>query len=165
MATVNRSDPYGKSWHKGQQFDNRTKSALIWAEKQYLKRGKNRKPWVISQGSFSQGSMSAGTHSGPGAVDIGFAGVPEKHRKAIVKWLKLAGFAAWARTGPAWGTNNDHAHGILRGTRGLPSAAAAQVASFDRGRDGLAYDKPDPTFRPKPPRRWSHRQNKPIKKA
>ncbi len=160
--TVNKSDPYARVTWRGKPFDNRTVSALQWAEKQYLKRGKGRKPFAISQGSYSYGSMSAGTHSGGGAVDIGFAGIPDKHRKAIVKWLRKAGFAAWARTGPAWGTNNDHCHGILLGHKTAAPGAKQQCDSYRAGRDGLAGNLVDNTWRPKPLPRWSHRRNKPY---
>lgn len=169
--TVNKSDPYGRVWFRGHQFDNRTVSALKWAEARYLrnqktgkKRGKGRTEWRIGQGSFANGSMSAGTHSGGGAVDIMFAGLGPKQRKAVVKWLKKAGFAAWAREGAAWGTNNDHAHGILMGHKTTDPQAELQCRSYRAGRDGLAGDRPDPTWRPDPMPRWSHRQNKPIPK-
>lgn len=158
--TVNKSDPYRKVWWRGQQFDERTKSALVWAEKQYLSRGKARAPWRFGQGSYSNGSMSAGTHSGGGAVDIMFAGVSAKQRKATVKWLRRAGFAAWAREGSAWGTNNDHAHGVLLGHRTASAGAKQQMDSYRDGRDGLAGNGVDRTPRPPRPRRWSHRQNR-----
>ena len=158
----NKSDPYAKTWWRGKQFDNRTVSALIWAEKQYRKRGKNRAAWSISQGSFSQGSLSAGTHSGSGSVDIGFAGVGPKHRKATVKWLRKAGFAAWAREGAAWGTNNDHCHGILLGSKNAAEGAKDQMQSYLDHRDGLAGNRWDSTWRPDPIPRWSHRRNKPY---
>lgn len=157
-----KTDPYAKVTWRGHRFDNRTVSALKWAERQYLKRGKKRAPFRIGQGSYNDGSRSAGTHRGGAAADLMFGGVPAKHRKAMVKWLKLAGFAAWAREGAIWGANNDHAHAILRGHRAASPEAKAQVASFDRHRDGLAGDNYDPTFRPKPTRRWSHRQGRPI---
>lgn len=164
MATVNRTDPYKRRTWRGHTFDNRTISALEWAEKRYLARGKNRQPFRIGQGSYSNGSLSAGTHGG-GAVDIMFGGVGPKQRKAIVKWLKRAGFAAWAREGRQWGTNNDHAHGILRGHKTASAAARQQVQSYDAHRDGLAGNGWDDTWRPKPPLRWSHRQNKPVPQA
>lgn len=162
--TVNHSDPYRKVSWRGHTFDNRTKSALIWAEKRYMRRGIGRVPFRIGQGSFASGSKSAGTHEGGGAADIMFGGVSPRHRKAIVKWLKKAGFAAWAREGAAWGVNNDHCHVVLRGHRTASPEAKAQVVSYDNHRDGLAGDNYDPTWRPKPPIRWSHRMNRPYRK-
>lgn len=165
---MNKTDPYDRIWWRGHQFDQRTVSALKWAERHYLltrkgkPKGRNRREFSIGQGSYADGSLSAGTHSGGGAVDIGFAGLNMAQRKAVVRWLKRAGFAAWAREGAAWGTNNDHAHAILPSRTNSPQAKA-QVASYRRGRNGLAGDGPDPTWRPKPLPRWSHRAGKPRK--
>jgi hypothetical protein len=161
--TVNKTDPYKRVAFRGVTVDERTKSALLWAEGKYRKVApKKRAPWRLGQGSYSNGSLSAGTHSGGGAVDVMFAGLNAKQRRATVKWLRKAGFAAWAREGAVWGTNNDHYHAVLRGHRNLSPEAAAQVADYDNGRNGLATSLPDHTWRPKRKRRWSHRQNKPI---
>ena len=165
MATVNKSDPYAKVTWRGHRFDNRTVSALKWAERHYIAVApKKRGPWRIGQGSYSDGSLSAGTHSGGGAVDIMFAGLTRKQRRATVKWLRRAGFAAWAREGALWGANgsNDHAHAVLRGHRTASPGAKAQVNSYERYRDGLAGDNYDSTWRPSKSRRWSHRKNRPI---
>ena len=116
--TVNKTDPYKRVAFRGVTVDERTKSALLWAEGEYRKVApKKRAPWRLGQGSYSNGSLSAGTHSGGGAVDIMFAGLNAKQRRATVKWLRKAGFAAWAREGAVWGTNNDHCHAVLRGHR------------------------------------------------
>ena len=94
----NTSDPYKKRTFRGVTLENRTISALRWAEKNYLAVApKKRSPWRLGQGSFSQGTLSAGTHSKGGTLDIMFAGLNAKQRKATVKWLRKAGFAAWAR--------------------------------------------------------------------
>ena len=165
---MNKTKPYARVWWRGHQFDERTKSALVWSEQHYLlkkngkPRGKNRRPFSIGQGSYADGSLSAGTHSGGGAVDIGFAGLNMRQRRAVVYWMKRAGFAAWAREGAAWGTNNDHAHAILP-SRTNSAEAKSQVASYRRGRSGLAGDGIDPTLRLKPMPRWSHRANTPRK--
>jgi hypothetical protein len=158
----NASKPYGRRTWRGHQFDNRTVSALKWAEAKYRAVApKKRAPWRIGQGSYSNGSLSAGTHSGGGAVDIMFAGLTKKQQRATVKWLRKAGFAAWARTGPGW-VGNEHAHAILRGHRNAHPAAKAQVIAYDNRRDGLAGNLADSTWRPKVKRRWSHRKNRPI---
>lgn len=163
----NRSDPYKRTTWRGVTVDNRTKSALIWAEKKFIAVApKKRKPWRIGQGSYNAGGVSgsAGTHDSGGVVDIMFAGVPKKQRRATVKWLRRAGFAAWAREGAAWGANgsNDHAHAVLLGHRVMSPAARSQTDSYRAHRDGLAGNNYDPTWRPKRPRRWSHKQNRPI---
>ncbi len=163
MATVNKSAPYKRVQWRGVTLDERTKSALIWAEKHYIAVApKKRGPWRIGQGSYSDGSLSAGTHSGGGAVDIMFAGLTRKQRRATVKWLRRAGFAAWSRVGPGWSPGNEHAHGILRGHRNAHPAAKSQVVAYDNRRDGLVSNLPDREWRPKRKRRWSNKQNKPI---
>ena len=162
MATVNKTDPYKKVQFRGVTLDNRTLSALRWAEKRYIAVApKKRSLFRLGQGSYSNGSLSAGTHSGGGAVDIMFAGLTKKQQYATVKWLRKAGFAAWARTGPGW-VGNEHAHAILRGHRNAHPAAKAQMVAYDNHRDGLAGNGYDNTWRPKKPRRWSHRQNRPV---
>ena len=162
----NSTDPWARTWWRGHKTDNRTVSAAEWAEKRYLARGRNRQKWRVGQGSWANGSMSAGTHSGGSALDIMFAGVNKKQRKAIVKWARKAGFAAWPREGAAWGTNNDHAHLILlptgKGKTNASNGAKDQQRSYLAGRDGLAGDGPDTSPRPKPIPRWSHKRNKPY---
>lgn len=156
------SKPYGRTWWRGHQFDNRTVSALLWAEKRFLAEDKRRAPFKVGQGSFAQGSMSAGTHSQGSAVDLMFAGVNPKDRAATVKWLRRAGFAAWARVGPIWGTDNDHAHGILLGGTNASPQAKAQMASYLNHRNGLADNAYDRTPRPPIRRRWNHRLKRPV---
>lgn len=161
----NASKPYSRTVWRGYTFDHRTVSALRWAEEHYLRQDKTRKPWRIGQGSYStRVDASAGTHDGGGVADIMFAGVSAKDRHATVRWLRRAGFAAWAREGAAWGANNDHCHAVLLGHRTASPAAKAQMASYRAHRDGLAYNGYDTSWRPKKPRRWSHRKNKPIVK-
>ena len=162
---MSERDPYARRTWRGHTFDNRTISALVWVERHYRDVApKKRGPLRIGQGSYNRGGVpgSAGTHDLGGAVDIMFAGLNPKQRRAIVHWMRKAGFAAWAREGAAWGTNNDHAHGILRGHRTASPAAKDQVTSYDNGRDGLAGNRPDHTWRPRRDRRWSHKQNRPV---
>ena len=156
------SKPYARTTWRGHRFDQRTVSALKWAEKHYLAVApKKRTPWRIGQGSYSAGTLSAGTHSGGGAVDIMFAGLTKKQQRATVKWLRRAGFAAWSRVGGAWSPGNEHAHAILP-SRTNSSQAKAQVMAYRDGRDGLVSNKPDREWRPKRKRRWSHRRNAPV---
>ena len=157
------SKPYAKVQFRGVTLDQRTKSALLFAERHYTDAApRKRSPWRLGQGSYSDGSMSGGTHLGGGVVDIMFAGLNAKQRKATVRWLRKAGFAAWAREGAAWGTNNDHCHAVLLGHRNLSPAAKQQTDAYRAGRDGLAGNAPDHTWRPRRPRRWSHRKNRPM---
>ncbi len=160
----NTSDPYKRRAYRGVTLENRTISALEWAEKRYLEVApRKRSPWRLGQGSFSQGPLSAGTHAGGGTFDVMFAGLNKKQRKATVKWLKKAGFSVWAREGAIWGTNNDHAHAALMGHRTLSPEARRQTDSYRAHRDGLAGNNYDKTWRPKPIPFWSHKQNRPIK--
>jgi SLT domain-containing protein len=84
---------------------------------------------LISQGEFSDGSLSGGTHLGGGAVDI------SSTDPAVLQRLIAAGFAAWIR-GPEQGFS-PHIHAVLMGHPELSGAAAAQVADFRAGGDGL----------------------------
>lgn len=158
------SKPYKKVTWRGHTFDNRTLSAIKWAEKGYLHVApKRRSAWRIGQGSYSNGSLSAGTHSRGAAVDVMFAGLNKKQQRGVVKWLKKAGFAAWARTGPGW-EGNEHAHAILRGHRKafITPQAASQVVDYENRRNGLVSNLHDGSWRPKVKRRWSHRKNRPV---
>ena len=92
---------------------------------------------VIIQGSYNTSvGASAGTHDGPGALDLKPAD-PNKRNTAGYKQLETVarqrGGAAWFRP---W-ANNYHVHIIVIGTRGLPAIAAKQVVSYLNGRDGL----------------------------
>ena len=160
---MSKTDPYKRVAFRGVTLDERTLSALRWAERKYIAVApKRRKPWRLGQGSYSQGSLSAGTHAGGGAVDIMFAGLTKKQQRATTKWLRRAGFAAWSRVGPGWSPGNEHAHGILRGHRTASPQAKAQVVAYDAGRDGLVSNLPDREWRPKKKRRFSYIQGKPI---
>ena len=164
MGTVNKSDPYARTTWRGKPFDNRTVSALKWAERHWLEVApKKRKPWALYQGSYSTGASpnSKGTHDGGGAVDVDVRGMNHRQKRAAVKWLRRAGFAAWLRPRMS-DTWPEHIHAILRGHRNASDGAKSQCRSYDAHRDGLAGNAYDPTWRPKRPRRWSHRQNRPI---
>ena len=157
MAKRNKSKPYGRTTWNGQVIDNRTASALKWVQR------KAGIPVVVVQGSYKAGNgaaASAGTHDGGGVVDVQTIHLTRQQRVRLMRWAKRAGFAAWFRNWPG----NVHAHWVLRGHRNLDPSAAAQVRSYDAHRDGLAGNAYDPTWRPRKPRRWSHRRNKPIVK-
>ncbi|WP_432112872.1 transglycosylase SLT domain-containing protein [Streptomyces sp. S1] len=84
---------------------------------------------MVTQGEYSDGSLSAGTHLGGGAVDIASTS------PAILEALKAAGFAAWIR-GPEHGMS-PHIHAVLMNHPDLSPQAAAQVTSFKAGGTGL----------------------------
>ena len=67
-----KTDPYARCTWRNKSFDNRTVSALQWAEKRFLRRAPLlRKHWVIAQGSYNGSvDVSGGTRDGGGAVAI-----------------------------------------------------------------------------------------------
>ena len=159
--TVNKTKPYHRLWWRGVQVDERTKSAIIWAEKGYIaKAPKKRKAWSITQGSYNAGGVaaSAGTHDEGGVVDLSIRGMSRKQIDGMVKWLRKAGFAAWFRNWPG----NEHVHAVLMGHKNASNGAKQQMRSYEAGRDGLAANLLDSTWRPKPLPRWSHRRNTPY---
>lgn len=156
-----KTDPYAKVTWRGARFDNRTVSAIRWAERHYLEVApKKRRPWVVAQGSYNAGNVaaSAGTHDLGGVWDCSVSGMNRKQIGATVKWLRRAGFAAWFRDWPG----NQHIHAVLRGHRVMSPAAKAQAVAYDNGRDGLAGNAPDHAWKPRRPRRFSYRQNRPV---
>jgi hypothetical protein len=88
----------------------------------------------LLQGSWSSSVEASGdTHSGSGAMDVS----PVRATwDAAVAMLRSLGAVAWHRT-PAQGPWGDHIHSITPGIPGLSPSAAAQVADFRRGGDGL----------------------------
>jgi SLT domain-containing protein len=84
---------------------------------------------LVSQGEYSNGSLSAGTHLGGGVVDLSTTS------PATLAALRAAGFAAWIR-GPEQGFS-PHIHAVLMNHPDLSPAAAAQVKDFLAGGDGL----------------------------
>ena len=160
----NASKPYAKRSWRGRTFDNRTISAIKWAERNYIEVApKMRRPWVVTQGSYNPGGVtaSAGTHDGGGVLDLSIAGMSRKQIRAAVKWMRKAGFAAWFRDWPG----NQHIHAVLLGHRNASPGARQQMAAYLNGRDGLAGNLVDNSWRPKRYRRWSHRRNMPVIKG
>lgn len=120
--------------------DWKTRSALEEAERRLGYR------LTIVQGSYNAGGVrqSAGTHDGGGVVDL--LAWDWKHK---VRVLRAIGFAAWYR--PAvpglWGA---HIHAVLVDHGRLSASAAAQVAAYRAGRDGLKGNRVDTFWRPDP---------------
>ena len=164
IARRRRLNPYGRVQFRGHTLDRRTRSAFLLMERRYRRSGKGWPKLRIGQGSYASGSLSAGTHSGGGAVDVMFAGLNPAQRAEVVRQGRRVGFAMWARTGPAWGANgsNDHAHGILLGHRTASPEAKKQMDAYRAGRDGLAGNLADNTWRPKRPRRFSYFKGRPV---
>ena len=56
----NATKPYARVQWRGVTVDQRTKSALKWAERRYLAVAPNkRKPWRFGQGSYNAGGVTA----------------------------------------------------------------------------------------------------------
>lgn len=95
----------------------------------------------IIQGPFNKSvDASAGTHDGPGALDL--KPVDQKYKnvagyKMLETICRQRGGASWFRE---W-TNNFHVHVIVIGTKGLPTVAAKQVTSYLNSRDGLKSNR------------------------
>lgn len=138
---------------RGATFTRRAVQSLRWVEDH------SGVPIVPAQGSFNPGvGASGGTHDQE-AIDCRVRGYSPAERERLVLWLRRAGWAAWYRPPSAsWGP---HVHGVP--TTGLLSPQAAlQVRAFDAGRDGLAGNRVDPTWRPRIKRRWSYRLGRPV---
>jgi hypothetical protein len=101
----------------------------------------------VTQGSYRDNlDASFGTHAGGGAVDISIRD-PQTNAflfdetEAMVRALRLAGFAAWYRAPGALGTDSaPHIHAIAVGDRELSPAAQSQLTGeegYFNGMDGL----------------------------
>ena len=144
---------------RGYTFDARTVAMIRWAER------RAKFTFTIAQGSYNTGGVaaSAGTHDGGGAVDFSVRQLDDVAKGAMVRALKDAGFAAWHRSARpgVWG---EHVHAVAIGCKDLAPLAGRQVEAFDAGRDGLAGNKPDKTYRPDPKVQFSLPLNRPIKR-
>lgn len=122
-------------------FDKRTAAMLAEVDRLV---GPNI-PIHPTQGSYSSGEFSAGTHKGGGAVDLSVIN-PRRLTTAeinkIVRAMREVGFAAWYRTKPEW-SGDRHIHGIAVGCLDLHKDAAAQVRSLREGRNGLVNNLKD----------------------
>jgi len=157
---------------RGVWLDRRTASALNRAEK--VVRARLNRPLLTfspSQGGWSDGSMSAGTHSRAATVDLRVGLWDEDTRYAVAKALRDQGFAAWYRTKADGFDAHIHAVAFPPSSRTtdvrlLPAPGAlAQLVSFDAGRNGLASNGDDrQDYRPKPRVRWSWLQRRAVRR-
>ena len=146
-TTAPKGDYTRKSW-RGVTLNQRTIDMILRAEVYIELMGMSGFQFSISQGSYSNGvAASAGTHSGGGAIDIRTSVVNNEKKKVdtMVVALRKAGFAAWSRGRVADSfENNKHIHAIAIGDAEASTQAKNQIASFKRGRNGLANDGVDP---------------------
>jgi len=140
----------------GRKFDPQTYDMLIETQRLFGKKLR------IVQGSYNRGRYSAGTHSGPGAVDISVSHLSKSDREKLTSIMRRVGFAAWLRT-PADGFS-PHIHAITNGLKGLPGIAYRQTVSYKNGRNGLRSNLKDrQAYLKVPYRTWA--QYKKIKAA
>lgn len=160
---------------RGVWLDRRTASALNAAERAARKRtGIPTLTLSPSQGGWSFGSLSAGTHGRAATVDLRVGAWNEATRRKVENTLRDYGFAAWYRTSSDGFAPHIHAiafpppgkgaNGWTTDVRLLPAPGAlAQLVSFDAGRNGLANNAKDRNpYRPKPKVRWSWLQRKVV---
>jgi hypothetical protein len=111
---------------------------------------------VVTQGSYSAGTLSGSTHLGGGAFDLRVWNFPVSKRAPLVNALRRRNAITWersARTG-SW-SKGDHLHGIVADEPDLSSGALWQVREFRAGRDGLARQGKD--YHPRP-KAWRYRK-------
>lgn len=151
---------YDRVWWRGVQLTARHRNALRWAEKK-MQRKYPGVSIIPTQGSWSNGSLSGGTHSAGGAVDLRTWHMTRDQRVYLVRALKDAGMAAWYRD-QSQGFD-PHIHALdIGGQTGMDSGARSQIRSYDAKRDGLKANRPDNTYRPSPPVRFNFKQGKPV---
>ncbi|WP_053203804.1 hypothetical protein [Jiangella muralis] len=130
------------TWLAGARTDARTRTMLDAAERIADLQT------IVVQGSYSDGTASAGTHAGGGALDLRTWHLTTLQRGRLLLALRTVGFAAWYRT-KAQGFD-PHIHAIAIGCSDLSPSARAQVADYYDRKNGLANDGPDdgPWMRP-----------------
>jgi len=116
------------------------KSAKIPADKAY-----------VLQGSWKNGSLSAGTHTGGGAADLSVRGLTEAQAIRLVVELRKWYGVAYLRS-PKYGwparLGGSHIHVIFADEPGLSYGAKRQVINYNNGRNALASNLKDPFPRP-----------------
>lgn len=131
---------------RGQVVSERVAALLVDARKAA---GLKPTDAYVVQGSWADGSLSAGTHSGGGAIDLSVRGLSLRQQWKMIRALRERNVCAWLRTTRYGWTKGDHIHGIVRDEPGLSVAAKAQVQAYDAGLNGLANRGKDPHSRPK----------------
>lgn len=154
---------YDKVWWRGVQLTARHRNALRWAERKFQKKFPGVS-FIPVQGSWSNGSLSGGTHAGAGAVDLRTRHLTAPQRIHMIRCLKDAGQAVWFRPNNWDGRNGgEHAHALdIGGQTGMDAGAKWQIRQFDAGRSGLKSNGPDRTYRPKPKVKFSFPKNAPV---
>ncbi|MEV0230731.1 peptidoglycan-binding protein [Nonomuraea sp. NPDC050786] len=131
-------DPGGRVSSDGFVINARTRSMLAEAKRLL---GRDLK---LDQGSYNPGGdpTSAGTHDGGGVVDISVKGMNSATRTAVVRTLRLVGFAAWLRN-PQQDDWPWHIHAAAISDTSLSGQAQHQIGDYYLGLNGLAGRGPD----------------------
>ncbi|MCK2213731.1 peptidoglycan-binding protein [Actinomadura sp. ATCC 31491] len=126
-------EPGAKVSVDGMTVDARTRDMLAEAERLL------GRDLTLDQGSYNPGGdpTSAGTHDGGGVVDVSVKGMNAATRTAVVRALRLVGFAAWVRS-PRQGDWPWHIHAAAISDTDLSSQAQHQIGDYYLGLNGLA---------------------------
>lgn len=108
----------------------------------------------VGQGGFKSGSgadASGSTHDVGDVFDLRVKGMSDAKRLHVVNELRKWNGCAWLRSPEyGWTKTGPHIHCVMRDSYyGLSTGAQHQVASYDRGMNGLDNEAPDPF--PQPP--------------
>lgn len=137
---------YRRVTYTGKTINVRTRIMLERAV-EHLAEHYRWSPYLV-QGSYNPGvSASAGTHDGGGVIDIRTSTMTRRGQDLCVQALRKAGFAAWLRLPPTFGT---HIHAVAIGDRELSPAAQSQIEQWRNDTNGLANHGPDPAPDPYP---------------
>lgn len=131
--TVTRPlSPGAKVTFDGVTVNERTRAMLRRAQQSF------GRTLVLTQGSYNPGgdASSAGTHDGGGVVDLSVRGISDADRTALVRALRVVGFAAWLRT-PDQADWPFHIHAVAINDSDLSTQAQHQVGDYYLGLNGL----------------------------
>jgi hypothetical protein len=108
---------------------------------------------IVVQGGFRGGhgaSASAGTHDKGDVYDITARNLSERKALAVVRDLREWYGLAYLRSPKyGWTSTGAHIHVVQADSHfALSAGAKQQVAAYNRGRNGLANNGPDPFYRP-----------------
>lgn len=138
--------PTDRIWRNGKRLSRRVWAILDTVSKE------TGLPVRVLQGSWSRGSLSAGTHTGGGAYDLSVRGMDlEEQIELTVALRKYCGNSVWLRSsryGWPLRLGGAHIHGIVDDEPGLAYGAKRQVINARDRLNGLRNRGRDPFPRP-----------------